>query len=396
MALAIRTLLSRTFRFLVVAALLIWIAGKVHWHDYETTGSAGLVATHPGLASSLSGIHAAWLIGALMASVLSLLVVALRWRGLLRVLDVNIDVRESFRLGFLAEFFNTIIPGLIGGDAAKAYFVIRRTQRPAGVIASLLVDRALGLVGMVLFALVSLLALGASGFRVSGALWLPVLLASATIAGVVVAALLLFHSRLQRALRLDRLGARLPFVAPMAAVREAFTHYRHGNGLATASVLTVLAQILGMVSVALVGLGLHLAVPWYAYLFYVPLVTIVAALPITPGGLGVMEGLYLLCFATAGNSSAAAALVVLLRGVQLLGVLPGALLLALSSDRPPVGAIRKALASRKPLAEPGESHAAMPFQEKAPFARPIEDVGQFSQRGWTGKLLAKSRRKRRK
>ncbi|MCE9613778.1 MAG: flippase-like domain-containing protein [Lentisphaerae bacterium] len=330
-------------RVLVVAALLAWIAAQVHWGDYEATDSAGVVTMQPGLASSLLAAHPAWLLAAVVASILSLLVGTLRWRALLRVQDVHIGVAEAFRLGFLAEVFNAIIPGMVGGDAIKVYYVTRRSKRTACVVASVLVDRGMGVGVMALFALVSVLAMCAIGYRVSDSLWMPALSGAVVILGVCGAMALLVSARLRQALRVDRMLARLPFAHHITAAHDALARYRHGDGLAIATGLAAVAQVLGISSVAFIGFGLNLTVPWYAYLLYVPLVTILAALPITPGGWGVMEGLYLLFFSTAGHSGTAAALAVLARGVLLCGALPGIFIFAFTSERPAVDMIRQLL-----------------------------------------------------
>ena len=76
----------------------------------------------------------------------------------------------------------------------------------------------------------------------------------------------------------------------------------------------------------LIGLGLSLKIPWYAYFLYVPLITIISSIPITPGGIGLMEELYILFFISESSNSELLLLAIIVRFVILLSNLPGGLI----------------------------------------------------------------------
>jgi len=336
-----KRILLRAARFLVAAALLAWVLSRVHWHDYPGTDEAGAAVLLPGIATGLRNVDAAYVAAAIVVSILSLLVAALRWRLLLRIQEVSIGVAECFRLGFLGELFNTLIPGMIGGDAVKAYYVARQTHRRAHVVVSILLDRLMGVCGLALFAWVALLASSAGNRAAPGSLQAPLFSAGAVTAGLAGAIAFALSSKLRRRLHLSRFYDHLPVAKHIRAASDAVSHYRrHSRGLAAAGALTAVAQILGIGSVALVGMGLGLTVPWCAYFAYVPLVMIISALPITPGGIGVMEELYLLYFAASGTSSSILALAILVRAVLLCGALPGVVIAALGPGLPSADAIR--------------------------------------------------------
>ena len=65
----------------------------------------------------------------------------------------------------MGEFFNTVIPGMVGGDVVKAYCVMRQTTHKAHVLVSVFVDRLLGVCAMVFTAAVMLALLLAMGVR---------------------------------------------------------------------------------------------------------------------------------------------------------------------------------------------------------------------------------------
>lgn len=77
-----------------------------------------------------------------------------RWYFLVAVLGLPFSLRDAVRLGFLGLVFNTVVPGAVGGDVVKAAFLCREQARKTQAVASILVDRVVGMLG--LFALASL------------------------------------------------------------------------------------------------------------------------------------------------------------------------------------------------------------------------------------------------
>lgn len=79
----------------------------------------------------------------------------LRWYMLVRALDLPFTLRNAFRLGMVGYFYNIMLPGSIGGDFVKAYSMYREhPERRAAAVATVVVDRILGLFGLLLFAAV--------------------------------------------------------------------------------------------------------------------------------------------------------------------------------------------------------------------------------------------------
>ncbi len=75
----------------------------------------------------------------------------MRWYLLVRAVGLPFTLRDALRLGFVGYFYNIFLPGAIGGDGLKAIFIARDnpTRMPVAV-ATVVVDRLLGLFGLVL------------------------------------------------------------------------------------------------------------------------------------------------------------------------------------------------------------------------------------------------------
>ena len=76
-----------------------------------------------------------------------------RWYVLVRALDLPFTLRNAFRMGMVGTFYNTFLPGSVGGDIVKAVFIARgQTDRKAAAVATVVADRLIGLFGLLFFA----------------------------------------------------------------------------------------------------------------------------------------------------------------------------------------------------------------------------------------------------
>jgi hypothetical protein len=76
-----------------------------------------------------------------------------RWYLLVKAVGLPFTKWNALRLGLVGYFYNIFLPGAIGGDLVKAFFIARDhpTRKPVAV-ATVLIDRVLGLFGLVLLA----------------------------------------------------------------------------------------------------------------------------------------------------------------------------------------------------------------------------------------------------
>ncbi len=83
----------------------------------------------------------------------ALLITFGRWHRLVRAQGLTFSLRDSIRLGFIGNVFNLVIPGAVGGDVIKAAFLCRmQPDRKPQAVASMVLDRILGLLGLFLLA----------------------------------------------------------------------------------------------------------------------------------------------------------------------------------------------------------------------------------------------------
>ncbi|MFN0020577.1 MAG: lysylphosphatidylglycerol synthase transmembrane domain-containing protein [Pirellulaceae bacterium] len=76
-----------------------------------------------------------------------------RWKMLARTLGLEFSTREALRVGFFGYAVNLLPLGLVGGDGVKAVFLSRlNPTRKTEAVATVFVDRVIGLVALLLLA----------------------------------------------------------------------------------------------------------------------------------------------------------------------------------------------------------------------------------------------------
>ncbi len=338
----LRKALITAAKVALAAALLGYVISKVPLHD--VTAPDGEVVKR-GFLSVVAG--ADWSLVALAAGVflVNFLLMSVRWWYLMRLLDLPVSLWRTVQLTFLGLFFNAVVPGTVGGDLVKAWYVARTTPRKMAVVVSVFFDRALGLAELTLMGSGMILLVWLTGMKTFAELRTVAALTALVLAALLLSLTFLLSRRLRRFFRLQRLYHRLPFAHHIEAVGEAVRTYRRRvAGLLVAVGITILAHIHFIGAIALAGVSVGLGVEWYYYYLYVPLIYIFGAVPLTPGGVGYVEGLYDTFFTSLGaGASEVFALALLARFLPLLWGLPGVLVTFTGPKVPEAGAIESDL-----------------------------------------------------
>ena len=81
----------------------------------------------------------------------ALFLTLVRWYRLVRALDLPLSFRDAMRYGLVGIFFNTFLPGSVGGDIIKATVLARGQKRRTAAVATVVMDRAIALWALVWF-----------------------------------------------------------------------------------------------------------------------------------------------------------------------------------------------------------------------------------------------------
>lgn len=239
---------------------------------------------------------------AVVCYIVSCVLSTLRWQMLI---PQRLPARKLYSYYMIGVFFNNYLPGLIGGDAVKAYYLsgdlkangasedtppeptIELTHHDAHrsvAFASVFMDRYLGFF--------SLIALGLAAYPF-GSRWpshpeIVWILPAFFCAGIVISAVLAWIP--------IRRGPR--FVITLS---EYFGLYRSNAPLLGKTFLySIVIQMLNFWAVYLLAQGLALQLDFITIVMNLPVIILITLLPISISGIGVRESAFIWLFGFAG------------------------------------------------------------------------------------------------
>lgn len=304
--------MRRLLRLAVAVALAAYILWQAHPTD---------------VVRSAAGADWRWILAAVALVLVDRTLMAYRWMVLLCALTPG--SRPPFpvvlRIFFVSTFVGTFLPSL-GGDLYRAYSLSRMRVSGVEAGASVLMDRTLGVLSIVIVGAVAVLL----AHEVLANRWTLTALAIAA-AGCTVAALAVFSERAASAAQ--ALASRLPHARVRrmsAALIDAVRRYsRHHGELTNVLVMSVVVQIIRVLQAYALGRALGLTVPLPLYFAFIPIIVLIMQIPVAPSGIGTSQAAFLVLFGAAGVASAdAVALSILFVALGIVGNLPGAILYA--------------------------------------------------------------------
>lgn len=271
-----------------------------------------------------------WILAAILLVVVDRGLMAYRWIALLCPIDPRDrpPLRQLLRVFFVSTFVGTFLPASIGGDVVRAYGLSRLDVARGAAVASVLMDRLLGVVSIVMVGAVALVLVGGGDVASNRTLtWGLLLTAAACVAALAVvfsAAVADLAQSIIAVLPVHRL--RLLAGELAAATRAYATH--HGV-LTTVVGGSVAVQILRIVQAYCLGRAIGIDAGLSAYFAFIPMILLVMLLPISINGIGTSQAAFVWFFARAAVPAAEAfALSVMFVALGVVGNLPGGILYA--------------------------------------------------------------------
>ena len=268
-------------QFLVTAAGLWYV-----FHDPQKRAQIADALRH----ASLSWVLLGWICyGAVEV------LATVRWQVLLRIQGISFTWLRVFAIVMIGLFFNMFLPGLIGGDVMRLYFVFKLApRRKTRATLSVAMDRLFGLLAIAFLAGVTL-ALRFRWFESAGPALHVAYLTLSLLGGGIACVIFLFLT-VSFGL-LHKLPKRLPFRNAIIQSGEALKLYRsHSLAMIGAFIITIGSHVAYYVSYYCAARSLRAAAPQIPsmsdMLSIMPLVNTITALPISFGGVGVRETLF--------------------------------------------------------------------------------------------------------
>ncbi len=239
------------------------------------------------------------LVLALLSLTVSNFTACYQWKLLLEKQGVHMKYGKLLKLYHVGLFFNNFMPGNVGGDAKKVYDIrVQGGQDTVGAgFTATVFDRLFGLFFITLFALAVGVLFFVHDAEQRAFIWPSIWIFlgfCVMFAGLLSRRIGKFFCRMA--------GKALPekFETRLLRMFDRFQKFRSKKLWINIACLSTVTQSLRILVHFFCGIavGVDLSMSWYFY--YIPLVAIVSALPISIGGFGPRELLAQSLFARAG------------------------------------------------------------------------------------------------
>lgn len=243
-----------------------------------------------------------WLLCGTMICFICLYIGVIRWKIILDGRGLRMAWGRVFSVFFIGQFFNAFMFGSTGGDLARAFYAAQETNhKKTEAVATVLIDRMIGLVLLDLIALIMLI--GRAGFYINH--WVthvPALIMIGMNLLTVIGGIVLFNIHRFQHWSLFRRVTNHAVIGPIIkrTLISIFLYRRKPGVLFKTVLLSLAAHLLVILECYCLGRSFQIHLGLIAYLTVIPMIMAIAALPITPGGIGVREGLAVALFGTLG------------------------------------------------------------------------------------------------
>ena len=238
----------------------------------------------------LADADLAWFAVAVLIMVVTVPVLAARWRRLLTAHGISEPLRWLTRAYFVAYTAGQFLPTSLGGDAVRVVDTARRHPgRTADITGTVVLERGLGGAATVLLGAVGFL-LSIGRYDVSAYLWLE----GVFVFGTIVAGFLFFARSARPLLRRTLpLLQRVRLARPLQAFYEGVHHYRsRPRVLLVVFGITLAVQAVRILSIWACARAVGIDLDVRVYYVMGPLLFLVMLVPFTLNGIAVREAFF--------------------------------------------------------------------------------------------------------
>jgi len=189
-------------------------------------------------------------------------------------------------LYFIGSFFNTFLPGLVGGDAVKAFYLYRHIGKGTGglSLAAVFMDRYMGLSAMGIIALLGFIG-GYSYIKGTEIVWFVPIFLGVLFLGSLVLWMVNWG-------KIKFLNA---FYTPLMEYKAKKEKIYKGL------LLGFIVQSIAITCFYIISLSIGIKAPIVYFFMFIPIISAAAAIPVSIAGLGIREAGFVILFTTAAG-----------------------------------------------------------------------------------------------
>ncbi|WP_159460606.1 lysylphosphatidylglycerol synthase transmembrane domain-containing protein [Calothrix rhizosoleniae] len=306
----------------ILTAIKLCVSGTLIYWILQNTNLAEIF-------SVIGSVNLFLILVATFLKFLGYYVSALRWRILLKAQGINASIHFLFQSYVVTSFFNNFLPSIIGGDTVRAYDSWRLGTGKVGAVAVIFIDRFLGLLALILFA-VSAMFMSRQLSAHLPFLHLWMLLGTTVMISIIWMVFMPSEKILMliKTLRFPYSQLLKNFLAKIINPFLAFQGQK--DILYRAFGLSVLLQTNVIIHFYLIAMALEFPIPFNHFFLIIPLSIFIMMLPISINGIGIRESIFAFFFLSYGVSKPeAVAFAWLVYGITILQGVVGGIVYAL-------------------------------------------------------------------
>jgi len=259
---------SFILRFIVTAVLLYIV--------YSTIDKRLLI-------SIIKNSRISFLIIGLIIFIISNITGAVQWYFLLRSQRINISVYPVLKIYLIGTFFNNFMPGNIGGDVVKAYKLIKEKSQAEIVISSVVWDRITSFIILYFFSIIS------GFFLFNSFIFINLVIGSIFIIFIFIILILKFNLGGM----FLKLSLKIPYPNIRIFVYDFFKSFKKyiifSKEILFFYLISITTQFLKIFIQVMINSAFNFTLNLSEIYFFIPLIGIVSALPISINGIGFRE-----------------------------------------------------------------------------------------------------------
>lgn len=228
---------------------------------------------------------------------LSIIISAFRWRAILKYDGQAVDILTLTELYYIGQFYNMTLPGSLGGDAIKAYKTADQGQDSGKLAASVPMERLGGLL-----ALVVMLLIGSFIAPISIRLRLLLLIVAVGVVCVCSVTATDHGRRIGEYIASTTLITNRGWSNDILNMISTFRNLRQYDFVAIILTYSLIYFGVSLLTLHSIGRAFGTILPIPFLMAVIPIVRLANQLPISVGGLGVRESLFVYFFDLIGIS----------------------------------------------------------------------------------------------
>ncbi len=264
----------------------------------------------------------------------------LKWKLLLRARKINISLFKATKIYYIANFLGIFLPPTVGTDLVRAYCISHKEGKLHDIIASILMERYLGFLGIFVTGLVGCVYIfnfvSSESLDVSIILIFIGVLTLLTIIGFFIS----LSSNVARVIKnfLGRFRCKKflnKVVVKTGNLIDSYANYKHHKLILIFSVLLTFLEIFLVIlwSYA-IAIGLNISISFLYFAAFIPITLFLIRLPISLDGFGINEGSYAYFLAAIGISKGLGfSLGLINHFITILAIIPGGIFWAIYKSK---------------------------------------------------------------